>query len=372
MISDCADVVLKINHRNANQYIACFMLACLSDYKVNLLYILKFFKINSLMLMCLLIYRTMSINGIFSYQKLIIKEGYGKYKPIEFSECYILLHLQHPEQQASNNAVSSIGYQLDEEIKILVGHGMTHVACTVDLCVQTMFEGEKCRLQTKCNVAASAAADDKFFTLEVTLLSFLAADELHSTTYKDKLMRAVTLKELGMSAFTAGNISAAFHKFSRSLKYLTCAAADDDKSISSSTNDSVLSNGTCTSDSCQPDNGDVSDPNMSNWTGEDIARMTCNCWLNLAACQLRYHNFKMAAVNCTKALNIDPNNVKGLFRRAQSNMKTGNEHAAVVDLEQALALEPGNREITRLLSAARQLTCKSYDKLAAAMSKMFQ
>lgn len=316
------------------------------------------------------IYATMSMSGLFDYEKLMIKSGYGKYKPNEFSKCRIVLHLRHPEEQVSCDAVSSIGYQLDTEIKIVVGHGMTHVACIVDLCVLTMFEGEKCSLQTKYH-----AAGDEFVVLEITLLSFVAANELYSTSYNDKLMCAVTLKELGISAFTAGNISAAFHKFSRSLKYLTCAAVENDTSISSCTDDNALSNGTCASDSHSPTllaNGDIQDVKICHLTCEGIARLTCHCWLNLAACQLRNKNFKMAAVNCSKALNIDPNNVKGLFRRAQCNVKTGNEYAAVVDLEQALALEPGNHDITRLLCTARQLSRKSDETLAAAMSKMFQ
>ena len=310
------------------------------------------------------------MNSMFSYEKLVVKEGCGKYKPDEFSECCILLHLQQPEQ-ASSNAVSSIGYQLDREIKIVIGHGMTHIACVVDLCVMTMFEGEQCRLQTKCNVAISATADVECLTLEVTLLSLLAANDLHSTSYKDKLMHVVTLKELGTSAFTAGNISAAFHKFSRSLKYLACATADNDKSCAS---DNSLSNGTTAGDNSHRvllANGGILDQNMCNLTSEDIARLACHCWLNLAACQLRYQNFKMAAVNCSKALDIDPNNVKGLFRRAQCNMKTGCEHIAITDLKQAMALEPRNREIKKLLNAAQQMTRESDDKLAAAMSKMF-
>ena len=318
----------------------------------------------------------MFVNGIFSYEKLVVEEGHGKCRPNEFSDCHILLHLHQPDQQESSKALSNIGYQLDEEIKIVLGHGTTHVACTVDLCLLTMFEGEKCRLRTKSSAASSgsAAEADEFFTLEVMLFSFIAASELHSTSYNDKLTRAVTLKELGTSAFNAGNISAAFQKFSRSLKYLTCVAVDNNQSTSPCIDNDVLSNGTSASDSpvLLANGGDVSDLKIRSLTSEDIDRLTCHCWLNLAACQLRYHNFKMAAVNCSKALDINPNNVKGLYRRAQCNIKLGNDHVAIIDLEQALALEPGNREITRLLSTARQLTRKSDDKLAAAMSKMFR
>jgi len=308
------------------------------------------------------------MNSIFSYEKLVIKEGCGKYRPNEFSECHILLHLQQPEQ-VSSNVISSLGYQLDEEINIVVGHGTTHVACTVDLCVLTMFEGEQCRLRTKCNATLPAAADVECLALEVTLLSLLDANDLYSTSCEEKVMHAITLKELGMSAFAAGNVSAAFHKFSRSLKYLTCAAVDK------FCTGHRLTNGTNAGDNSSPVSigpGGILDQKLCNVTSEDIARLSCHCRLNLAACQLRYQNFTMAAVNCSKALEIDPNNVKGLYRRAQCNMKTGYEHAAVNDLKQALSLEPGNREIKRLLNAAQQLTRKSDDKLATAMSKMFR
>jgi len=335
---------------------------------------LKMFYMNFVMLrfIAFRFQTSTTMNSMFSYEKVVVKEGYGKSKPNEFSECHILLCVQQPEQQASSDAVSSIGYELNREIKVVIGHGTTHVACTVDLCVLTMFEGEQCRLQTKCSSAVSAAADTEFLTLEVTLLSLFAANDLHTTSHQEKLMRAITLKDIGTSAFVAGNISAAFHKFSRSLKYLICAAVDNDKSC---TGDNSLSNGTSSDDSSHPvllANGGALDQNMCNLTCEDIAQLTCHCWLNLAACQLRYQNFKMAAANCSKALEIDPNNVKGLFRRAQCNMNTGCEHIAVTDLKRALTLEPGNREVMRLLNAAQRLSRESDDKLASAMSKMFQ
>lgn len=311
----------------------------------------------------------MSMNGIFSYEKIVIKEGCGKDKPNEFSECRIVLQHHQPAEEASSTALSRIGYELDREITLSVGHGTTHVACTIDLCLLTMYEGEKCRLKTKCDAASSA---EEFFALDVTLLSFVAAAELYSTSCNDKLMRAVTLKELGTSAFIAGDITAAFHKFSRSLKYLACADVDNKQPTSSAVHDNVSQTGTDDGNPVLLTNGNVSDGNTCSLTRKDIAQLTCHCWLNLAACQLRYQNFRMAAVNCSKALSIDQNNVKGLFRRAQCYMKTGNEHAAVIDLEQALALESGSREIKKLLSTARQLTRKYDDNLAAAMSKMFR
>jgi len=315
-------------------------------------------------------------SGTFCHEKVIIREGYGKCKPTEFSECCVVLTLEQPKN-ASPDAVKSVGYELDKEIKISVGHGITHIACTVDLCVLTMFEGEMCRLRTKCTAEPEAAEDVDFFTLELTLLSFVAADDVHSTSYENKMVRAVTLKDLGTAAFIGGSASAAFQKFSRSLKYIACAEVQNDKPVASCGHDSILldggDDGNKIGNESHPDvtaNGHVSD--LSSFTCEDIARLTCQCWLNLAACQLRYRNFKMAAVNCSKALDIYPDSVKALFRRAQCNIKTGNEHTALADLERAITLEPGNREVKRLLVTARQLTREGDDKLAAALSKMFR
>ncbi len=56
------------------------------------------------------------------------------------------------------------------------------------------------------------------------------------------------------------------------------------------------------------------------WKEEDKIKanpVKCIAHLNAALCQLKTNQFKDAKKNCDKGLEIDANNVKGLFRRGQ-------------------------------------------------------
>jgi len=54
---------------------------------------------------------------------------------------------------------------------------------------------------------------------------------------------------------------------------------------------------------------------------------------NLAMCHLRLGNTERARDCCTKALNIDPTNVKALFRRGKCHSQLGGLDEAKADLE---------------------------------------
>jgi len=69
------------------------------------------------------------------------------------------------------------------------------------------------------------------------------------------------------------------------------------------------------------------------------------CHLNLAAVFLKTKDYKGAMENSTKALAIDPNNVKGLWRRGTAHTYLGDLDVAKVDLEAALQLDPENKAV---------------------------
>jgi len=68
---------------------------------------------------------------------------------------------------------------------------------------------------------------------------------------------------------------------------------------------------------------------------------------NLAMCHLRLGNIEKARIWCTKALNMDPENVKALFRRGKCNLQLGILDEARSDLERVLSQEPNNRDAMR-------------------------
>jgi len=69
--------------------------------------------------------------------------------------------------------------------------------------------------------------------------------------------------------------------------------------------------------------------------------------LNLAACQLKTKDYKGAWLNCEKALDIDVNNVKAIFRRGQSFAGQGDYEKAKKDYQEAIKLDPNSADLKR-------------------------
>uniref|UniRef100_A0A6B2LCP4 peptidylprolyl isomerase n=1 Tax=Arcella intermedia TaxID=1963864 RepID=A0A6B2LCP4_9EUKA len=67
--------------------------------------------------------------------------------------------------------------------------------------------------------------------------------------------------------------------------------------------------------------------------------------LNMAACQLKLKDWKGAWLSCEKSLDIEPNNVKALFRRGQSYVGQNEFTKAKHDFVAAIKLDPKNRDL---------------------------
>ena len=74
---------------------------------------------------------------------------------------------------------------------------------------------------------------------------------------------------------------------------------------------------------------------------------------NLAMCHLKLGNTEKARDNCTKALAIEPANVKALFRRGKCHAALNAIDEAKDDFEAVLAADPANREAPRELQALK-------------------
>ncbi|KAI3900794.1 hypothetical protein MKW92_045878 [Papaver armeniacum] len=70
-----------------------------------------------------------------------------------------------------------------------------------------------------------------------------------------------------------------------------------------------------------------------------------SCHLNNAACKLKLGDYVEASKCCTKVLELDPYNVKALYRRSQSYLETQDLEKAEIDIKRALSINPNNREV---------------------------
>ncbi|KAL8197327.1 UNVERIFIED_CONTAM: Protein unc-45 A [Gekko kuhli] len=86
---------------------------------------------------------------------------------------------------------------------------------------------------------------------------------------------------------------------------------------------------------------------------------------NRAACHLKRGDYVQAEQDASKAIDVDPGDVKGLFRRSQALQQLGRLDQALSDLQRCVSLEPKNRA---LQEALRDLGSCMHEKVRAAAS----
>jgi C4-type Zn-finger protein len=86
---------------------------------------------------------------------------------------------------------------------------------------------------------------------------------------------------------------------------------------------------------------------------EQRDKIKLSCALNAALCHLKLEAFNKAAKVATTALSVDPDNVKGLFRRGTAYFKVGKFSDAKADLLKAAELDPSNKEVLKMLHQMR-------------------
>ncbi|GMN35880.1 hypothetical protein TIFTF001_005588 [Ficus carica] len=96
-----------------------------------------------------------------------------------------------------------------------------------------------------------------------------------------------------------------------------------------------------------------------------------SCWLNGAACSLKLNDYQGAIELCSKVLDVEFQNVKALYRRAQAYMGTADLVLADLDIKKALEADPDNREVKLIQRNLKQLQVESNKRDAKLYANMF-
>jgi tetratricopeptide (TPR) repeat protein len=78
-------------------------------------------------------------------------------------------------------------------------------------------------------------------------------------------------------------------------------------------------------------------------------------------------NYAEAVKESTKALELDPNYMKALMRRAQAQEKLENFQDAITDLKKVIELDPGNRQGRESIQRLEPLAAEKAEKMKAEM-----
>uniref|UniRef100_A0A0D3H2C5 peptidylprolyl isomerase n=1 Tax=Oryza barthii TaxID=65489 RepID=A0A0D3H2C5_9ORYZ len=173
---------------------------------------------------------------------------------------------------------------------------------------------------------------------EVELVSFVKDKESWDLNNTEKIETAGAKKEEGNALFKLGKYVRASKRYEKAAKFIEydSSFSEDEKKQSKQ------------------------------------LKVTCN--LNNAACKLKLKDYKQAEKLCTKVLELDSQNVKALYRRAQAYMQLADLELAEVDIKKALEIDPDNRQVLDVKLTYKNLKekVKEYNKKDAKFySNMF-
>eukprot|EP00002_Diphylleia_rotans_P031986 TRINITY_DN6674_c0_g1_i1.p1 TRINITY_DN6674_c0_g1~~TRINITY_DN6674_c0_g1_i1.p1 ORF type:complete len:288 (-),score=95.41 TRINITY_DN6674_c0_g1_i1:38-901(-) len=261
--------------------------------------------------------REEDVSGDGGIIKKVIREGSGECPP---SGSKVTVHYVGTLLDGSEFD-SSRGRGDPFEFKI----GKGQVIKGWDQGVATMKPGELAVLLCRSDYAYGKSGSppkipaDATLSFEVELLHFEESEkEEWEMTAVEKVESAAKLREEGNALFRSGEVARATQKYDKAAKRLE---------------------GTYDLDEEQE---------------KQVEGLKLPLYLNLAACHLKQGNFKETISSCNKALDLEPKNVKALFRRAQGHILAGDFAKAKTDFEAALEVSPEDKEIKLAYTKAKK------------------
>jgi tetratricopeptide (TPR) repeat protein len=204
--------------------------------------------------------------------------------------------------------------RLDAEFRI----GEGELGMGMEKAVRTMHRGEKSSFTFLPPWPVSLCANplipvpdlkNSVVVYEVHLKSFVdAKNPFECKTYEENLQEAILRKDSGNRAHEAKLFTLAITKYTKAQFFLEQYGTDFESDEQRATYD----------------------------------QLKATLALNLAASNLKLEQYEKVKLHCTNALELEPNNVKGLYRRASAHVALKDFESAKKDLSALLALEPEN------------------------------
>ncbi|XP_028407001.1 peptidyl-prolyl cis-trans isomerase FKBP8-like [Dendronephthya gigantea] len=227
-------------------------------------------------------------------------------------------------------------FDLNEELKFIIGDG--DVVTALDLCVPSMVENEICELVAAARFAYGELGredddegdvpPDAEVTFKLELLSIMPGPDIANLTDEQRINLGDEKRERGNYLFRRDEYSLAVHSYTRALKYLGAS------------------------------------------TSEPIVELKIKCWNNISASHLKVKEYADAKKACDSVLEVDPDNVKALFRKGKVLYAQGEYEESVELLRKANTLDPDNRLIRKELYIVRQKFDDSREKERSMYQRM--
>ncbi|KAB1254214.1 Peptidyl-prolyl cis-trans isomerase FKBP4 [Camelus dromedarius] len=246
-------------------------------------------------------------------------------------------------------SVALEGYYKDQmfdrrELCFEIGEGETvDLPCGLEKAIQRMEKGEHSIVYLKPSHAFGSVGKEKFqippnaeLKYEVHLKSFEKAKESWEMSSEEKLEQSAIVKERGTVHFKEGKYKQALLQYKKIVSWLEYESS------------------------------------LSDEDAQKAQALRLASHLNLAMCHLKLHAFSAAVENCNKALELDSNNEKGLFRRGEAHLAVNDFDLARADFQKVLQLYPSNKAARAQLAICQQRIRKQLAREKKLYANMFE
>ncbi|XP_036145842.1 FK506-binding protein 59 [Monomorium pharaonis] len=231
----------------------------------------------------------------------------------------------------------------DRDVEFVLGEGeVVGIVEGVEIALQRFLKGEKSRLLIKSKYAFKNAGNPEYnippnadIEYEIELQNFEKETSVWSMKPSEKLEQAKMQKDKGTKYFTSDKLNLAIKAYQKIFKYLNGESGFEDDLKKEK--DSLLIAG----------------------------------HLNLALCYLKTNENLLARDECTKALELDPQNEKALFRRGQAHLGLSSPEIAVNDFQEVLKVSPKNTAASKQILICNALIKKQLAKEKKLYANMF-
>ncbi|NWT47442.1 FKBP5 isomerase, partial [Chroicocephalus maculipennis] len=230
-----------------------------------------------------------------------------------------------------------------KDVKFVVGEGEDHdIPIGIDKALEKMQRGEHCILYLGPRYGFGEAGKPKYgiqanaeLVYEVTLKSFEKAKESWEMDTKEKLEQAAIVKEKGTMYFKEGKYLQAVIQYGKIVSWLEMEYGLSEKESKAS--DSFL----------------------------------LAAFLNLAMCYLKLREYAKAVECCDKALGLDQDNEKGLYRRGEARLLMNEFELAKCDFQRVLEVNPQNKAAKSQISVCQKKTKEHNERDRRIYANMF-
>ncbi|XP_034692937.1 70 kDa peptidyl-prolyl isomerase-like [Vitis riparia] len=276
---------------------------------------------NSNLIICLELISWKSVIDIMGDKKVlkkIMKAGEGFDRPSEGSLAKVAYI-----GKLENGTVFERKGSREEPLELLCFEEQINEG--LDRAIMTMRKGEQAlvTIQADGHEVSGMVSANSLHHYEVELIDFTKERPFWKMENHEKLEACERKKHDGNMLFKAGKFWHASKKYEKAEKYIEFDHSFTDE-------EKVQAN---------------------------ALRISCN--LNNAACKLKLGEYLEASKQCTKVLELDPSNIKALYRRSQSYLRISELEKAEADIRRALTIDPSNRDV-KLVYKELQVKQKEY------------